>query len=78
VINAAALLRDLKRLSHTLEADIRERIAANPDLDASLNGEWQAARDAGRSGATLHDFKEEAITQGRRALAADGRFHPFS
>ena len=63
MINAAALLRDLKRLTHTLEADIRERIAASPDLDASLNGEWQAARDAGRSGATVHDFKEEAITQ---------------
>lgn len=63
MIHAAALLRDLKRLTTSIEAGIRERIAASPDLDASLNGEWQAARDAGRSGATLHDFKEEAITQ---------------
>ena len=63
MIDAKALLRDLKRLTNTIEADIRERIAAMPDLDASLNSEWQAARDAGRSGATLHDFKEEAITQ---------------
>ena len=47
----------------TIEADIRERLAVIPDLDASLNSEWQAAKDAGRSGATLHDFKEEAVTQ---------------
>lgn len=63
MINAAALLRDLKRLATTIETDIRERLAATPDLDASLDSEWQAAKDAGRTGATLHDFKEEAVTQ---------------
>ncbi len=63
MIDAKALLRDLKRLVTTLEADIRERLAANADLDASLNQEWQAARNAGRTGATLHDFKVEAVTQ---------------
>ncbi|ACV36643.1 BREX-2 system adenine-specific DNA-methyltransferase PglX [Accumulibacter sp.] len=63
MINAAALLRDLKRLTTTIESDLRERLAATPDLDASLDNEWQAARNAGRMAATLHDFKEEAITQ---------------
>ncbi len=63
MINAAALLRDLKRLTTTIESDLRERLAATPDLDASLDKEWQAARNAGRMAATLHDFKEEAITQ---------------
>ena len=63
MIDAKALLRDLKRLTATLEADIRERLAANAALDASLNQEWQAARNAGRSGATLHDFKAAAVTQ---------------
>ena len=63
MISAVVLLRDLKRLTATLEADIRERLAANADLDASLNQEWQAAKNAGRSGATLHDFKAEAVTQ---------------
>ena len=63
MIHAAALLRDLKRLATTIESDIRERLAATPDLDASLDHEWQAARNAGRLAATLHDFKEEAITQ---------------
>jgi hypothetical protein len=63
IINGPALLRDLKRLTTTLEADIRERLAANADLDTTLGQEWQAAKNAGRSGATLHDFKEEAITQ---------------
>ena len=63
MINAVALLRDLKRLTTTIEADIRERLAVTPDLDASLDSEWQAAKDAARTGATLHDFKEEAVTQ---------------
>ena len=63
MIDPKALLRDLKRLATTIESDIRERLAATPDLDASLDNEWQAARNAGRMGATLHDFKEEAITQ---------------
>lgn len=63
MINAVALLRDLKRLTTTIEADIRERLTATPDLDASLDSEWQAAKDAARTGATLHDFKEEAVTQ---------------
>jgi hypothetical protein len=63
MINAPALLRDLKRLTATLEADIRDRLAGNVELDATLGQEWQAAKNAGRTGATLHDFKEEAITQ---------------
>jgi hypothetical protein len=63
MIHATALLRDLKRLTATLEADIRDRLAANAELDATLGQEWQSAKNAGRSGATLHDFKEEAVTQ---------------
>lgn len=63
MINAPALLRDLKRLTATLEADIRDRLAGNAELDATLGQEWQAAKNAGRTGATLHDFKEEAVTQ---------------
>jgi hypothetical protein len=63
MIDANALLRDLKRLTATLEADIRDRLAANAELDAALGQEWQSAKNAGRTGATLHDFKEEAVTQ---------------
>ncbi len=63
MIDAPALLRDLKRLTATLEADLRDRLAANAELDAALGQEWQTAKNAGRSGATLHDFKEEAVTQ---------------
>jgi hypothetical protein len=63
VINAPALLRDLKRLTVTLEADIRDRLAGNAELEATLGQEWHAAKNAGRTGATLHDFKEEAVTQ---------------
>jgi hypothetical protein len=63
MIDAPALLRDLKRLTASLEADIRDRLAENAELDATLGQEWQAAKNAGRTGATLHDFKEEAVTQ---------------
>ncbi len=63
MINAPSLLRDLKRLVTTLENDIRDRLAANAELDATLGQEWQLAKNAGRTGATLHDFKEEAVTQ---------------
>ena len=63
MINAAALLRDLKRLTTTIESDLREQLATTPELAASLDHEWHAARNAGRMAATLHDFREEAITQ---------------
>jgi hypothetical protein len=66
VINAAALLRDLKGqkgLATLLETDIRERIQDQPGLEDSLAAEWQAAKDASRTAQTLHDFKEEAVTQ---------------
>jgi len=66
VINATALLRDLKGqkgLAALLEADIRERIQDQPGLEDSLAAEWQAAKVASRTAQTLHDFKEEAITQ---------------
>lgn len=63
MIDAAALLKDLKRLTATLEADIRERLDGSPGLVDSLAAEWQSARDAGRTAQILHDFREEAITQ---------------
>ena len=66
MINAASLLRDLKGqkgLVAVLEADIRERIHTQPALDESLTAEWQAAKDAARTAQTLHDFKEESVTQ---------------
>ncbi len=63
MIDTSALLRDLKRLTTTLEKDIRERIQDLPGLEQALTAEWQAARDASRTAQTLHDFKEEAVTQ---------------
>ena len=66
MINASSLLRDLKGqkgLVAVLEADIRERIHKHSALDESLTAEWQAAKDAARTAQTLHDFKEEAVTQ---------------
>lgn len=77
MINAPALLRDLKRLTATLEADLRERLAATPELDAALSREWQAAKDAVRTGATWHDFKEEAVTQAAAHWVLMGVFLRF-
>jgi hypothetical protein len=49
VINAPQLLSDLTRLLKRLEDDLRQRIADVAELKASLQAEWQAARDADRT-----------------------------
>jgi len=44
MINAPQLLADLTRRLTLLEADLRKRIDTVPDLKASLQAKWQAAR----------------------------------
>ena len=63
MIRAPSLLKDLQRLLKTLEDDLRERIGADGPLTAILTAEWQAARDAGRSGETFAAWLEAVITQ---------------
>lgn len=63
MIHAPTLLKDLQRLLKTLEDDLRVRIAESASLTATLQGEWQAARDAGRSGETYAAWLETVITQ---------------
>ena len=63
MINAPQLLTDLKRRLSVLEADLRERINTLPDLKASLNAEWQAARDANRTAETIESWSDQVITQ---------------
>jgi hypothetical protein len=63
MIHAPTLLKDLQRLLKTLEDDLRVRISESETLTATLQGEWNAARDAGRSGETYAAWLETVITQ---------------
>lgn len=63
MINAPQLLADLKRRLTALEADLRERINTLPDLKASLQAEWQTARDAKRTAETFESWSDQVITQ---------------
>lgn len=63
MINAPQLLADLKRNLTGLEADLRERINALPDLKASLMAEWQAASNANRTAETFESWSDQVITQ---------------
>lgn len=63
MINAPQLLADLTRLLKRLEDDLRQRIAEVAELKASLQAEWQAARDADRTAETFESWADQVITQ---------------
>jgi hypothetical protein len=63
VINAPQLLSDLTLLLKRFEGDLRQRIADVTELKASLQGEWQAARDADRTAETFESWSDQVITQ---------------
>jgi len=63
VIDAKQLLVDLTRQLKGLEADLRQRIAEQPDLDRSLRDEWKAALDAKRCAETFETWADQVITQ---------------
>ncbi|WP_295390851.1 BREX-2 system adenine-specific DNA-methyltransferase PglX [uncultured Thiodictyon sp.] len=63
MIQAPALLKDLQRLLNVLEDDLRVRIGEDGALGATLEGEWQTARTAGRTGETYAAWLEADITQ---------------
>jgi len=63
VIDAKQLLVDLTRQLKGLEADLRQRIAEQPDVDSSLRREWKAALDAKRCAETFETWADQVITQ---------------
>ena len=63
MIDAKQLLVDLTRQLKGLEADLRQRIAEQPDLDSSLRDEWKAALDAKRCAETFETWADQVITQ---------------
>jgi hypothetical protein len=63
VIKAPQLLADLTRLLKRLEEDLLRRIDEVAELKASLQAEWQAARDADRTAETFETWVDQVITQ---------------
>lgn len=63
MIKAPKLLADLTRLLKRLEEDLLRRIDEVTDLKASLQAEWQAARDADRTAETFETWVDQVITQ---------------
>jgi hypothetical protein len=63
VIKAPQLLADLTRLLKRLEEDLLSRIDEVTELKASLQAEWQAARDADRTAETFETWVDQVITQ---------------
>ena len=62
MIKAPQLLADLTRLLKRLEEDLLRRIDEVTELKASLQGEWQAARDADRTAETFETWVDQVIT----------------
>lgn len=63
MIKAPQLLADLTRLLKRLEEDLLRRIDEVAELKASLQAEWQAARDADRTAETFETWVDQVITQ---------------
>ena len=64
MINRGVLLKDLQKLVIRLEDDLRQRCALEPEIEARLKAQHDAARAAGRTALSLLDWKEEQLTQG--------------
>jgi hypothetical protein len=63
LIDAKRLLDDLKRLLRRLEDDLRERSRTDDALHDTLQREYQAAREAGRTGEAFEVWREGMLTQ---------------
>ena len=63
MIKAPQLLADLTRLLKRLEEDLLLRIEEVTELKTSLQAEWQAAREAGRTAETFETWVDQVITQ---------------
>ncbi len=63
MIDPNKLLGDLRRLLKVIEEDLQQRINEISDLNASLQAEWQTARDANRTAETFESWADQVITQ---------------
>ena len=77
MIDAKRLLDDLKRLLRRLEDDLRERSRTVETLHDALQREYQAAREAGRTGEAFEAWREGMLTQAAVAWLLGGVFVRF-
>jgi len=63
MINATQLLKDLQRQLKTLEDDLRERVKEVAEIDAGLQEQFRAAKDASRIGVAYEVWRDELLTQ---------------
>ncbi len=77
MIDAKRLLADLQGQQKKLEKDLREQIAALPDLEKALETDYKAAHDAARTSETFSSWCEEQITQAAVAWLLSGVFLRF-
>src|SRR5437764_9440368 len=58
-----AFLADAQKLVAKLETDLRARCDDMPDVGQAVTAEYKRAKDAGRTGQTLEEWRADAITQ---------------
>jgi hypothetical protein len=63
MIDRAAFLADAQKLVAKLERDLRTRCDDMPEVGQAVTAEYKRAKDAGRTGQTLEEWRADAITQ---------------
>ncbi|MDX1653636.1 MAG: BREX-2 system adenine-specific DNA-methyltransferase PglX, partial [Candidatus Competibacteraceae bacterium] len=77
MIDRQQLLEDLQKLLPKLEQDILDYTAGQPELARQLEGEYRAAREAGRTAEHFVDWRSAQLTQGAAAWVLTGVFVRF-
>jgi hypothetical protein len=63
MIDRTAFLADAQKLVARLEKDLRTRCDDMPEVGQAVTAEYKRAKDAGRTGQTLEEWRADAITQ---------------
>lgn len=63
MIDRTAFLADAQKIVARLEKDLRARCDDMPEVGRAVGDEYRKAKDAGRTGQTLEEWRADAITQ---------------
>ena len=77
MISTKTLLTALQKRVLLLEDDLRARCNAQPEVDAPLRKDYEAAREKGRTGLTYNAWRDEELTQIAVAWILAGVFVRF-
>ena len=77
MIDPKQLLTTLQKRVTLLEDDLRARCNTQPEVDAPLRKEYEAARAGGRTGLTYNAWRDEELTQIAVAWILAGVFVRF-